>query len=158
MRSVTVSPLTMFLLLCPLQGDNSRTVLSEYYEVHLSDIWSVPENVCKVLAEDVPGIFKSAGVLPEPRKHDMGEAVLLRWRGCIETCLWFLDEDARQANAIELPPMDTSDVMDFDEAEVVMAVDLGGSTVLSKFQQCPNIQERALCLQEMKIKTRFQEH
>ncbi|KAG1735493.1 hypothetical protein EDB19DRAFT_1723762 [Suillus lakei] len=177
-RSITVSPLTTLLpgvpplteicyrkLLCPLQGDSSRIVLSEYYEVPLSDVWNVPENVREVLAENVPGIFKSVGVPPEPRKQgrrpsqgsggcanpehkgrffvrhaaerftwerrvasvDVGGAVPLRWRGCIETCLGFLDEDARQANAIELPPTDASDAMDFDEAEAVMAVDLGGS-------------------------------
>jgi hypothetical protein len=37
-----------------------------------------------------------------------------------------LDEDARQANAIELPPADAGDAMDFDETEAVMAMDLSG--------------------------------
>ncbi|KAG1780830.1 hypothetical protein EV702DRAFT_1185446 [Suillus placidus] len=174
-RAITVSPLTTFLLgvpplteicyrklLCPLQGDNSRTVLSEYYEVPLSDVWNVPENVRQVLTENVPGVFRSTGI-PDPRKHgrrpsqgsggcanpehkgrffvrhaaerftwerlvagvDVGGAVPLRWRGCIETCLGFLNEDARQANAIELPLTDASDAMDLDETEAVMAMDLG---------------------------------
>ncbi|KAG2121889.1 hypothetical protein DEU56DRAFT_833572 [Suillus clintonianus] len=179
-RTTTVSPLTTFLspvpplteicyrnLLCPLQGDSSRTVLSEYYGVPLPDVWNVPENVRAVLTENVPGIFKSAGFPPEPRKHgrrssqgaggcanpehkgrffvrhaaerftwerrvagvDVGGAVPLRWRGCMQSCLRFLDEDARQVNAVELPPTDASDAMDFDEAEAVMAVDLGGGAL-----------------------------
>lgn len=170
-RAITVSPLTTFLpgvpplteicyrkLLCSLKGENSRTVLSEYYGVPLSSVWNVPENVREVLTENVPGVFKSNGIL---RKHsrrpsqgsggcanpehkgrffvrhaaerftwehriagvDVGGAVPLRWRGCIETCLGFLDEGARQANAIELPP---TDAMDFDETEAVMAMDLSG--------------------------------
>lgn len=175
-RTITVSSLTTFLpgvpplteicyrkLLCSLKGDNSRTVLSEYYGVPLSDVWNVPENVRDVLTENVPGVFKSNGIPSEPRKHgrrpsqgsggcanpehkgrffvrhaaerftwerriagvDVGGAVPLRWRGCIETCLRFLDEDAQQPNAIELPPTDTgSDAMDLDETEVVMAMDL----------------------------------
>lgn len=174
-RVITVSPLTTFLpgvpplteicyrkLLCSPEGDNSRTVLGEYYGVPLSDVWNVPENIREVLAEKVPGIFKSHGVLPEPRKHsrrpsqgsggcanpehkdrffvrhaaerftwerriagvDVGGAVPLRWRGCIETCLGFLDEDAPQANAIELPSTNSSDAIDFDETEAVMAMDL----------------------------------
>lgn len=175
-RAITVSPLTTFLpgvpplteicyrkLLCPLQGDNSRTVLSEYYEVPLSDVWNVPENVRQVLTENVPGVFRSTGIPPDPRKHgrrpsqgsggcanpehkgrffvrhaaerftwerlvagvDVGGAVPLRWRGCIETCLGFLNEDARQANAIEPPLTDASDAMDLDETEAVMTMDLG---------------------------------
>ncbi|KAG2358828.1 hypothetical protein BDR07DRAFT_1488902 [Suillus spraguei] len=174
-RAITVSPLTTFLpgvpplteicyrkLLCSLKGDNSRTVLGEYYGVPLSDVWNVPENIRGVLAENAPGVFKSYGVLPEPRKHgrrpsqgsggcanpehkgrffvrhaaerftwerriagvDVGGAVPLRWRGCIETCLGFLDEDAGQANATELPSMDPSGVMDVDETEAVMVMDL----------------------------------
>ncbi|KAG2048476.1 hypothetical protein BDR06DRAFT_942867 [Suillus hirtellus] len=170
-RASTVSPLTTFLpgvpplteicyrkLLCSLKGENSRTVLSEYYGVPLSSVWNVPENVREVLTENVPGVFKSNGI---PRKHgrrpsqgsggcanpehkgrffvkhaaerftwerriasvDVGGAVPLRWRGCIETCLGFLDEDVRQADAIELPP---TDAMDFDETEAVMAMDLSG--------------------------------
>jgi hypothetical protein len=35
-----------------------------------------------------------------------------------------LDENVRQANALELRPTDASDVMDFDEADAVMAMDL----------------------------------
>ncbi|KAG1864878.1 hypothetical protein F4604DRAFT_1683291 [Suillus subluteus] len=176
-RAITVSPLTTFLpgvpplieicyrkLLCSLKDDNSRTVLSEYYGVPLSDVWNVPENVREVLTENVPGVFKSNSIPPKPRKHgrrpsqgsggcanpehkgrffvrhaaerftwerhiagvDVGGAVPLRWRGCIETCLAFLDEDARRANALELPPTDPSDAMDFDETDAVMAMDLGG--------------------------------
>ncbi|KAG1764040.1 hypothetical protein EDD22DRAFT_1042668 [Suillus occidentalis] len=176
-RTITVSPLTTFLpgvpplteicyrkLLCSLKGDNSRTVLSEYYGVPLSDVWNMPENVRDVLTENVPGVFKANGIPSEPRKRgrrpsqgsggcanpehkgrffvrhaaerftwerriagvDVGGAVPLRWRGCIETCLRFLDEDARQPIAIELPPMDTDDAMDLDETEVVMAMDLSG--------------------------------
>lgn len=176
-RTITVSPLTTFLpgvpplteicyrkLLCSLKGDNSRTVLGEYYGVPLSDVWNVPENVRDVLTENVPGVFKSNGIPSGPRKHgrrpsqgsggcanpehkgrffvrhaaerftwerriagvDVGGAVPLQWRGCIETCLRFLDEDAQQPNAIELPPTDTGDAMDLDETEVVMAMDLSG--------------------------------
>lgn len=177
-RKITVSPVTTFLpgvpplteicyrkLLCSLKGDTSRTVLSEYYGVPLSDVWNVPENVRNVLTENVPGVFKSNGISSEPRKHgrrpsqgsggcanpehkgrffvrhaaerftwerriasvDVGGAVPLRWRGCIENCLGFLDEDdARQANAIELPPTDAGNAMDFDETEAVMAMDLSG--------------------------------
>lgn len=174
-RAITVSPLTTFLpgvpplteicyrkLLCSLKDDNSRTVLNEYYEVPLSDVWNIPENVREVLTENVPGVFKPKGIHPKPRKHgrrpsqgsggcanpehkgrffvrhaverftwerhiadvDVGGAVPLRWRGCIETCLAFLDENVRQANALELRPTDASDVMDFDEADAVMAMDL----------------------------------
>ncbi|KAG2082532.1 hypothetical protein BD769DRAFT_1544073 [Suillus cothurnatus] len=174
-RAITVSPLTTFLpgvpplteicyrkLLCSLKDDNSRTVLNEYYEVPLSDVWNIPENVREVLTENVPGVFKPKGIHPKPRNHgrrpsqgsggcanpehkgrffvrhaverftwerhiadvDVGGAVPLRWRGCIETCLAFLDENVRQANALELRPTDASDVMDFDEADAVMAMDL----------------------------------
>ncbi|KAG2142912.1 uncharacterized protein EDB93DRAFT_599431 [Suillus bovinus] len=173
-RAITVSPLVTSLpgvppltelcyrkLLCSLKGDNSRTVLSEYYGVPLSGIWNVPENVRDVLMENVPFVFKPNGI---PRKHgrrlsqgsggcanpehkgrffvrhaaerftwerriagvDVGGAVPLRWRGCTETCLRFLDEDTRQTNSIELPPTDASDAMDFDETEAVMAMNLSG--------------------------------
>ncbi|KAG1838166.1 hypothetical protein DFJ58DRAFT_861895 [Suillus subalutaceus] len=134
-------------LLCSLKDDNSRTVLSEYYGVPLSDVWNVPENypsqTSKAWPEAIAGLGRvckpgaQGPILREARcraihmgaSHrwvDVGGAVPLRWRGCIETCLAFLDEDARRANALELPPTDASDAMDFDETDAVMAMDLSG--------------------------------
>jgi hypothetical protein len=37
-----------------------------------------------------------------------------------------LDEDARQANAIQLPSTDAGNTMDCDETDAVMAMDLSG--------------------------------
>ncbi|KAG0705622.1 hypothetical protein DFH29DRAFT_980856 [Suillus ampliporus] len=169
LRTITVSPVTTFLspvpplteicyrkLLCPLQ-DNSKTVLSEYYGVPLSDVWDVPPHVRDILAENVPSIFKSACIPSEPRKYirrssqgaggcanpehkgrffvrqaaerftwerrvagvEVGGAIPLRWRGCMQTCLAFLDDDAGETSE------DESDAMDLDEADAVTTVDLG---------------------------------
>ncbi|OJA13541.1 hypothetical protein AZE42_07329 [Rhizopogon vesiculosus] len=186
-RTTTISPLTIFLspvpplteiclrkLLCPLQGPSPETVLSEYYGIPLPDVWDVPENLHDLLADNVPGLFKS-GVRFEPRmrgrrpsqgmgmcanpdhvgsffvRHaaerftwerriagvDVGGTVPLRWRGCMQSCLGFLDEHVREANKIEVPSMDVSDEMnvdlDLDEGEAVQTVDLGGGLSMDDF-------------------------
>ena len=176
--SSLVPPLTEICLrklLCPLQGTSSGSVLSEYYGIPLH--WGVPENLRAVLAENVPGIFKSADIPPEPRsrgrrpsqsmgtcanpvhknrifvKHaverytwerriagvDVGGTVPLRWRGCMRTCLGFLDEDVSEANEMEAQFMDASDEMDMDtdmdmdESEIVQTVNLGGGLSMNDF-------------------------
>lgn len=187
-RTITISPLTTFLslvpplteiclrkLLCPLQGHSARTVLSEYYGIPLPDVWDVPENLRDVLVENVPGVFKSGDLPPEPRmrgrgssqsmgtcanpdhkgrffvRHaaerftwerciagvDVGGAVPLRWRGCMQTCLRFFDVDVGEANKMDVQSVDASDGMDVDvdlnEAEVVQTVNLGGGLSMDDF-------------------------
>ncbi|KAG1739288.1 hypothetical protein EDB19DRAFT_1908925 [Suillus lakei] len=82
-------------LLCPLQGDNSQTVLSEYYEVLLSDVWNVSENVHEVLlvgdwlfacaptllAADPAGEWGDLGEFPENLQW---EALIDVLRGCVK--------------------------------------------------------------------------
>ena len=185
-RTVTVSPLTTFLslvppltelclrkLLCPLQGPRPGTVLSEYYGLPLPDVWDVPENLHDLLADNVPGVFKSTRVPSEPRmrgrrssqtmgmctnpdhkgrffvRHaaerftwerriagvDVGGTVPLRWRGCMQTCLGFLEDYVGDANKIEVSSTDASDGMDVDlnEADAVQTVNLGGGLSMDDF-------------------------
>jgi hypothetical protein len=64
---------------------------------------------------------------------DVGGTVPLQWRGCMQTCLGFLDEHAGEANKIEVQPTDEGDRMDLDEAEAVQTVNLGGGLSMDDF-------------------------
>ena len=57
---------------------------------------------------------------------DVGGAVPMRWRGCLATCLDFLDEEASEASRVLVVPAraEESDV-DLDVELAVQAVDLG---------------------------------
>ncbi|KIJ65103.1 hypothetical protein HYDPIDRAFT_89235 [Hydnomerulius pinastri MD-312] len=61
---------------------------------------------------------------------DVGGAVPLRWRGCLRTCLNFLDfAEPRPTNEIKKPSLgvDRSTAMDVDMDQAVQAVDLGSA-------------------------------
>lgn len=62
---------------------------------------------------------------------NVGGTVPLRWRGCMQTCLGFLDQEQHAGeNAVTNmdvsdAPLDDDDAMDIDPAEVVQVVQLG---------------------------------
>ncbi|KAL4066062.1 hypothetical protein J3A83DRAFT_4190341 [Scleroderma citrinum] len=172
-----VPPLTelcLRLLLSPVgEGYDAATVITEYYDVPLSDQWKIPPDIHRIFAESVPGLLRprkrfsmdtsfsdgrqrSASQLGTARcanpehtinvfvrhaaerftweKHiagvDVGAAVPLRWRGCMQTCLDFLDE-ACAANGkgaiaadLKLSHQDNDD-MDIDLDGAVQVVHLG---------------------------------
>lgn len=173
-----VPPLTelcLRLLLTSVgEGPGARTVITEYYDVPLSDQWNIPPHIHSILTESVPGIIRlrkrfsmdplsmgscqrSASQQGIARcanpKHwtkmfighaaerftweryiagvNVGGTVPLRWRGCMQTCLGFLDqerlpgENVRTSIGVVDTTLNDGDAIEIDLAEAVQVVQLG---------------------------------